>query len=273
MSWNQEFFFLMVWIGLRTELLIFDHSFRRVGTVRPPGPKHSVIAPHQIIWLEDRLWIANTQYDYFTIWNPKDDTWDTWRPADEEVYRWKDNRGNDVHHINGCWLQDGKLYVVAHNKAVPSWIQEHSWPDLKRLNRFEANGRRIHNIWNENGTFAVCSSEEGCVKNVKGKILANTGGFPRGVVITNGLRVIGVSAHHFKCKSRETVDGCIHVYNKDWTMQKLLFLDGFGQIYELRGLQMKDQSHYPGCEQTDFNLEDLQWKQSNQMQAQRLQLI
>lgn len=251
-TWSDKFLVTSVWLGVSTTFLFYDLNFKRVRTVRPPGNR-TVIAPHQILWFDGKLWIANSQYDYATIYDFDSDSWDTWRMFDTSIYKGPDKRGSDYHHMNGVWFHDGQVFVCAHNKQKPSFIQVHEYPSMKYLETL-ATGRMIHNVWSENGEFLTCSSGDGRIVTTTGREVVRTGGFPRGVAITDKYNCIGVSPHHFRnCGRRNEVDGEIHIYDKNWNLVRVFVTRDFGQVYEMRMFGEKDITHWSGSENVKFN--------------------
>jgi len=250
-TWSDRFLVNSVWLGVSTTFLFYDLNFNRIRTVKPPGHR-SVIAPHQILWYDNKMWIANTQYDYASIYDFDTDSWGIWRMFDPSDYGGPDNRGRDQYHMNGVWFNGDHVFVCAHHKQNPSFVQVHEYPSLKKLDTFTA-GRMIHNIWPENGEMLTCSSGEGKIITITGKEVVRTGGFPRGVAITDKYNCIGISPHHFHgCKKRNEVDGEIQIYDKNWNLLRVFVTRDFGQIYEMRMFGEKDITHYPGSENVKF---------------------
>ena len=257
-TWDNDFLYTAEWLGARTLFHVFDKSFQLVRKVVPPKSM-PVTAPHQMIWLDGKIWISNTQFDYFQLWDGKDE-WSIWRPEGVDGYN-AQGRGNNHYHINGCWLDPDSdhLFIVAHNNQLPSWIQEHEYPSLKLIKRYSPVGGCAHNIWRERGELSTCSSKDGHVRLLDGSILAATGGFPRGVVVANGLRVVGASAAYLGNKAREGMDGEIQIFNDAWQLQKVFVMRRFGQIYEIRGMGVPDEAHWVGAGSVEFDTRKLKW--------------
>lgn len=258
-TWSDRFLVTCVWLGISTTFLFYDRNFKRIETIKPPEHR-SIIAPHQILWFDDKLWIANTQYDYANIYDFDNKSWEIWRMFNEKTYRGPEKRGGDIYHMNGVWFYDGHVFVCAHNKQRPSFISIFEYPSLKYIETLDV-GRMIHNIWCENGEFFTCSSGDGKIITTTGKEVVRTGGFPRGVSITDKYNCIGISPHHFHgCKKRNEVDGEIQIYDKNWNLIRVFVTRGFGQVYEMRMFGKRDITHWAGSENVKFNYPDLRRK-------------
>jgi hypothetical protein len=248
-SWNKDNFFLATWFGKRDVMLnVLSSQFRIVH--RHPIWKQDVVAPHQILWVGDRVLIANTQHDVITIVNHKTGKCEHWRCMPKETYRGDKQLGRDVYHLNGFWQNDGKLYVTLHNKTRPSFIRVFNWPSRSLVEEYEGVGKCIHNIWKcpTLGKLLTCSSDEGVVKDMNGEIACKTGEFPRGVAIGENEFVVAASRHLFKPHNREMLTGKLHVFDNQWDSKKTYTMEGCGQLYEARVLNGRDYAHYQGSE-------------------------
>lgn len=252
-TWSDRHLFTCVWLGHRTNILGYrKEDLKREITISPPK-EFKVTAPHQICWIDGRIWIANSQFDHCTMLDPYTQKYETWNMYDSKIYN-KIGRGRDHHHMNGLWYYDGHIYVVAHNKQQPSFVQVHKYPSLKLVDRIEM-GHHIHNVWPEGDELLTCSSRDGRIVSNKRSEVVKTGGFPRGVSITKDYNSIGISPHYaHQCKHRAHVDGEVQVYDKNWKLVKTFVMRDFGQVYEIRTFGERDISHWDGSENVNFNL-------------------
>lgn len=253
-TWSDKFIFTCVWMGRRAYLTTYDLNFNTIRIAEISRDKR-VTAPHQIIWFDNRLWIANTQYDYVSIYDPDNDSWDIWRMYDDSIYKTDDKKGNNWHHMNGVWFHKGYVFVCAHNNNHPSFIQIHNYPDMKHLGTITI-GKKIHNVWPEGNELLTCSSDEGKIITTNGREVVNTGGFPRGVAITDKYNCIGVSSYSASRGGvRDHKDGEINIYDKEWKLIRSIVPKGFGQIFEMRMIGEKDISHWEGSEKVNITTE------------------
>lgn len=238
-SWDEERFYVAArwypsWMPTsmieRPRLLVFDAALRLVEIRELPVPAGGL---HQILYHDGHLFCSCSREDSFAVCH--DGEWSEWHPsADPE------HRGRDVHHFNSVWIDADRIFVVGHNNG-PSDVWELSWPERRLVGRHRV-GEMIHNVWREDGTLAVCNSGGGKVETVDGRVLATTGGFPRGVVIGPTRNVVGVSGVANR-SNRWMSSGKLQVFGKDWRLEKEIGLGRCGQVTELRSLDGDDHAH------------------------------
>lgn len=251
-TWSDRHLFTCIWLDRRTIILGYrKEDLKREITISPPQ-KFNIISSHQICWIDGRIWISNTHFDCCTILDPYTEKYETWNMFNPKIYK---DRRRDHHHMNGLWYYDGHIYVIAHNKKKPSFVQVHKYPSLKLVDKIEM-GLNIHNLWPEGDELLTCSSKDArIISNKRGEVV-KTGGFPRGVSITKDYNYIGISphfSHHCKHMRRTHIDGEVRVYNKNWELIRTFVMRDFGQVYEVRMFGERDVSHWPGSENIDFN--------------------
>lgn len=254
LTWNSESLFICYWLGKQSVIVEYDLRFTAVDIHEPP-PEFMFIAPHQIVWTDDRLWITDTQHDRIVLWDGKKD-WYAWELFSLESQMSKSS-GEDQHHINGCFPHEDGIWVVCHNNKKGSFVRKYQRASPVAILQEQSVGFQIHNIWPCNGTYVVCNSGRGRITDIDDNDIVRTGGFPRGVAATPENTFIGCSAHHFKCKSREDVDGSIVVLDHSLKVVHKCIMHGFGQIYEVRALNIRDKAHSEDSHKTVFSFEDL----------------
>lgn len=138
------------------------------------------------------------------------------------------------------WAEADRLFIVGHNNG-PSDVWEFSYPEGKLVCKYRI-GRYIHNVWRESDELAVCNSGDGRIETVHGRVLCETGGFPRGVVIGPDVNVVGISGLAGRANCMKT-QGILYVYNKEWDLKKTVDLGFCGQVCEIRSLDDEDIAH------------------------------
>jgi hypothetical protein len=248
-TWSERHLFTSIWLGHKSLILGFrKEDLQREMTIEPPQ-EFKVTAPHQICWIDGRIWIANCQFDQCTMLDPYSNKYEIWNMFDPKIYNEK-GRGNNHHHMNGLWLYDGHIYAVAHNREKPSFVQIHKYPSLKLVDRVQM-GQQIHNVWNENDEIFTCSSKTGQIVSNRRSEVVKTRGFPRGASITKDYNCIGISPY-YPHQRRQDIDGEVQIYDKNWKLIRTIVTRDFGQVFEIRTFGEKDLTHWDGSETVDF---------------------
>lgn len=257
-SWSDSRLYICNWIGKASVIVEYDEKFKMLDIHEPPK-EFKFVAPHQILWIGGRLLIADTQYDRIVMWDGKKD-WSIWRPYPERSYG-DDGRGSDRHHLNGFYKHNGSIFVVSHNREKGSFIEQFDSPEGHKPKCRWTVGNQIHNVWYHNGIYVFCNSGRGSIDSLAGRPVVHTGDFPRGVAAFDDYTFVCCSSHHFKCKSREDIDGSIAIINSETLdIYSWCHMQGFGQLYELRGINASDKAHYDGAENFAFDVSRLEWR-------------
>ncbi|MBZ0110915.1 MAG: hypothetical protein K8J08_00500 [Thermoanaerobaculia bacterium] len=207
----------------RPRLLVLDANFN-VVEVREFGVRAGAL--HQILFRDEHLLCTCSRDDSVVVYHQG--SWTVWYPSSDRRHH-----GRDTHHFNSVWIEGDRLFVVGHNNG-PSDIWEFSWPERHLIEKHRI-GLTAHNVWREGDSLAVCNSGSGTLENLRGEVLATTGGFPRGVVIGLDRNIIGVSWIANR-SNRKQSPGRLQVFSKDWTLEKEIDLGLCGQVTEVRSL-------------------------------------
>lgn len=279
-TFSPEYLINCQWYGNRTRFQLFDSRFRKRNQIAAPP---IIVAPHQITWIEGRLWVVNTQYDIISIYDMRRDYWFHWRHhPDQSIYN-KDGLGNDKCHFNGVYRYGDSLYIMAHNRGDYSFCLQYILPtdipitvppeefikEVKFAEYHSNLGSCSHNYFHVgDDAYGVCSSGEGKIISEEGDTVVVTGGYPRGVAVTKDYYYVGVSPHHFhKCALRNQLDGDVHVYNKNWKLRKIINLKGCGQIFEIRAVNCIDDAHCENWVRMSFKQVPMQKNPDNEVET------
>ncbi len=215
----------------RPRLLVFDRDLKFVERQRFPFKAGGL---HQILFHQQRLYCSCSRQDAILV-RDLEKKWSVWHPSTEPAHH-----GRDTHHFNSIWFDDDRMFLAGHNNG-PSDLWEFTADDRQLIAKHRV-GHYIHNIWKEGNQLTVCNSFAGTVESVDGRVLCSLKGFPRGVMIGHDINVIGVSDIANR-RQRSKMTGRLHIYSKEWELQKVINLGQCGQVNELRNLNGHDASH------------------------------
>lgn len=226
--WHQRF-----WPTSRYErprVLTLDRNLDLVKTSRIPVPAGGI---HQIVYQNDKLYCSCSREDSYVIRDGKD--WSVWYPSKDPQHY-----DNDTHHFNSIWFEGNSMFIIGHNNG-PSDVWELKYPERELVDKYRV-GRYIHNVWREGDDLLVCNSGDGRIETVGGRIVCETGGFPRGVVAGPDINVIGISGVASRANRLHT-RGILNVYSKEWDLRETIDLGLCGQVCEIRSLDDEDFAH------------------------------
>lgn len=215
----------------RPRLLRFDQHLKLTSRDKFPAKAGGL---HQIIYHDDHLYCSCSRQDYYLVRDANSE-WSIWYPSDK-----REHHNQDTHHFNSIWFHGDRMYLVGHNNG-PSDVWELAYPQRELLTKHSI-GCYSHNIWLEEDQLAACNSKEGTLETASGRILCRIDGFPRGVIIGDTVNVVGVSDIANR-RMRKKMLGRLHVYSKDWQLQKVIPLGRCGQVGEVRCLDSPDLAH------------------------------
>lgn len=207
----------------RPRILVFDRALQLKETWEFPLKAGGL---HQILELDGRLYCSCSQDDRYLI--REDGEWSAWYPSPNPRHH-----DRDTHHFNSIWIDGDRLFIVAHNKG-PSDVWEFTYPQRELVSKHRV-AECAHNVWKEDGVLAVCNSGGARIETVEGRVLCETGGFPRGALIGPDVNVIGISKRA-RDAVRWKMKGKIQLYTKDWQLRKEIALGRCGQVHEIRSL-------------------------------------
>lgn len=201
-------------------ILKFDMNLKFMQEIVPPCPIRDV---HGIASDESSIYITSTYDNCIMVYN--NGQWESWNPLENNKYR----------HYNSLFIDNDKIYILAHNRGESELF---CFDKLsKSLISATKLGNHAHTIWKENNSMYVCDSMNGRIVSNSGFNLI-TGGFPRGYVKLENIRLVGLSSivqreerHVFNEKS--VTPSYIQYYDKDWQKLDEYELASEGQIYEL----------------------------------------
>lgn len=157
--------------------------------------------------------------------------WERWYPVGPPA-----SEPLDANHFNSVFGDGEDLVVVAHNLGT-SDILRFRLPDLTLVEQLPL-GVQAHNVWRVGEEIYTCSSAEGSIRGSKGFELS-TGGFPRGVAITEDRYYVGISELSER-NQRDFTSSEIQIYDRSWKLERKLFLRDEGMVLELRAAGTED---------------------------------
>lgn len=188
---------------------------------------------HQISCVDKEIYYACSRQDAYMI--ESGGTFEVWHPSPD-----MDDHGKDTHHFNSIWADQEYLYLVGHNRGPSDiWIFERQSRRLMGKRRI---GEWAHNVWSLDGQLAVCNSRMGRIETQSGEVLAETGGFPRGVAVTDDRIYVGVSGRAHRMM-RWAGRSDLLVFDRSWKLLDTIDLGQNGGVNEIRVLNKPDLAH------------------------------
>jgi hypothetical protein len=233
----------------RTKILTLDHLLRKKEEITPRFSVKGGVHQAHFDPRSGRLLCMFSKDNSAVIY--RNGIWEKWHPLKESLVDWKkrlgykankrwDQPNSDVHHLNSIWINNGKIYIVAHNWGPSElYVFDEKTEELQETLFI---GKGAHNVWVEDNDIYLCSSGHGDVIDMYGNVLYSTKGFVRGVAVTDKYRVFGLSAREDR-KNRAKTDGAIHILTKDWRFLKQISFEQCGQVLEIRILSPRDICH------------------------------
>lgn len=203
----------------RGEILVFDNSGKLYDKIQPPFPLRRM---HQIAYHEGKLYVTCTFDNMIAIYNGS--VWEQWFPLGGSFGQ------GDKNHFNSFFFKDNCLWILANN-CGPSELLAFSLANKELIEKISL-GRGAHNIWYEDGQFFTCSSEQSKIIGNKGFEL-NIYGFIRGVAFSDNFRFIGTSEKVGDRSARDYTSGRLLIFDRDWSYQKEIILEGEGQVRDI----------------------------------------
>jgi hypothetical protein len=256
-TWSESTLYVVARGNEPSRMLAFD---AKMYPKDPPPFVHMGApgdGPHQAIYSDGVLAVANTQYNRLEMWEEKTGlVWSIW-PGDRFDER-------DIDHLNSVWCspKSGKWFVAEHRKdLIPKLIRTFLLIDNKRADTHaveldvpELNAgpvrRGIHNVYAENGhIYTLGPSEVIRYDPVNDETdVIRFGAQPgvhylRGFARTNGLFIIG-SSKACERQDRAWSSSTIWALDPDFNALYTIELDEkFGQIMDIRVVGQFDHAH------------------------------
>lgn len=157
--------------------------------------------------------------------------------------------GSSGDHLNSLFLQDGKLYVLAHGHGKGSELATLHYPDLRVMERQPVKGRTgMHNVWvTDEGQKIGCDSEAAALADLDdGSTLWQSGAFAftRGLAASDDVVVVGESARLGRDLRSASPGGLWLIDRKTWKTLDYVFLGPYGAVHEVRLLNLPDHAHH-----------------------------
>ncbi|NWD77565.1 hypothetical protein HX890_25910 [Pseudomonas gingeri] len=207
-------------------------------------------APHQIICAPDaRVICANTGRNVITVVDLEHTN--TFQEAGISAARWDRLALDRIigDHLNSVFLQDDKLFAIAHGHNKGSQLAIFSYPELELLS-CESLGARtgLHNIWvTSEGQRISCHSEiGGLVDLASDSALWESGssGYTRGLAASQDYVLVGESQKTIRDLRRSSLSGLWILDRQSWLAIDYLCLGPYGAVQEVRLLDVPDEAHH-----------------------------
>jgi len=217
---------------------VFDKNLNFMKTLNIPAPLNNV---HQILMINENLYITYTQKDTLTIFNKKNIRHLNWTGFEDDKY-----------HLNSIWAKDNKIYVVESGlggETRPPTVQvlDKAHNPISRIAIPDA--IHIHNVYIENN-YLYCCGKYGLIQyNLEtNKTLIidlrrdKENGFFRGLARTDDYWYIGES-QILPRERRDYGDADILVLNNDFRIVDIIMLKDTGQVQDFRVTDEMDLAH------------------------------
>jgi hypothetical protein len=226
------------------------------ANLRNPKSSESCLAcPHQMIYHEGYVYVTNTGLNAIEKFSSDLTTRRTVRIGEElwdQVYKKKVG-----YHYNSVFIQDGLLYVVAHNWDNPSFVKALDLHTFKVVRRIDIPGTFwAHNVFvDNNSSIYVCNTKAGSLVEITSNDVVwqcqNPGHeLTRGLAVTDNYIVVGKTPFNpdraSRGKKRDTNDHCAGLWVLDRSTFKLIKyinLPGHSSLGEVRVLNEVDYAH------------------------------
>jgi hypothetical protein len=213
-------------------ILVFDaHALTLKDELYPDGFR--IRDAHGLACIDGKLFVACSYDNLIAIFDFATSRWEKWYPAID-----MQARDRDIHHLNSIAVHEDKIVVLAHNKG-PSHLLFYD-PRTLDLCRVAQLGHHAHDIFRIGGELGVCSSAEGLLVSKQGWQL-RTGGFPRGVEITEDAILVGIS-HVAERTNRNRVSSLVRRFSRTWLHTCDYVLEGVGMVLDILSLEIDEDS-------------------------------
>lgn len=233
----------------RPKIIVLDCMLKKIEEIRPQFRIKGGVHQAHFDPVSKSLWWMSSKDDASIIM--QDGKWEKWQPISENLVQWHERLGDrakknfdqpdtDIHHLNSVWINDRKIYIVAHNWG-PSEVYIYDQEKRELVERISM-GKCTHNVWRESEELFVCCSTEGSVVNRSGETMCNVDGFIRGAAVTKEMRIFGISEKANR-RNRAKTTGMIEILTIDWQSICRWHFEKAGQVLEIRLLSEMDLCH------------------------------
>jgi len=189
-----------------------------IGSIKAPFKLRDM---HALAVIERNLYVTCTFENMIGVYNIAERTWEKWYPAINP-----DDRGRDIHHFNSIAAFDGLIHLVAHNRG-PSQIWSFT-TQLRMLSSVIELGVEAHEALPWGDAIITCSSKEAALVSTNGWML-RTGGYPRGMALSEDTILVGVSQYSPE-PGRAHTFGSVLRFNRNWQYVGRFVLEAVGQV-------------------------------------------
>ena len=206
----------------RGRILVFDADWRLVEAILAPFPLRDM---HEILAHDGRLWITCSYDNMIAILDLRRAQWERWYPLGETP-----SPPYDLNHINSLAVSGDDMLVIAHNRGKSELLRFNQ--ASRHLLARSPFGIQSHNIREDDGRLITCSSGDGTLVDA-GEWRLEVGGFPRGLLLSDRLRYVGISTIAER-HERDFTDGQIAVFDEDWHLMHTITLPREGLVLDIQ---------------------------------------
>lgn len=243
-SWSDKEIYLASRPGLNdvtgATLHVYDYEWNHIRDQLLP----QILDLHQIHIVDNELWVASSGQDLFWVYDLV-----TGQALRQFCPVLSKTLGvSDSHHFNSVLVRDDKIYTLAHNRGMGSFICVHDRQTQALLRRIDNMGFQSHNIWvsDELGLVTLNSGEAALTCEHRGRLIEKLpldNAFPRGLAVTESEIAIGISPHESDPVKRLEGPSSVLLYDRQFKHRKSCYLGDYGSVYEVRALDQADECH------------------------------
>jgi hypothetical protein len=194
---------------------------------------------HQIDWIGDRLWVADTYENRLLVFELSGDG--LTRAGEVAPFgRLEAGRDSDNYvHLNSLWSEGDGLYAVLHNETTKTGRHSeiiHLDDEGRIMDRIATPSGHAHNVVRYRGRLLHCDSQAGALR-WGNDIVFRADRFTRGLSLSAGLIVVGGSAYSSR-EARGRLPGALYVLDEDFQERARMELPAM--VQEVRALDESD---------------------------------
>ncbi len=240
-TWNAS----ELYIVNNRQLLVFDKNF----TFLRISPTRLQVNTHQLCYNNQRVWAASPWINSL-VGVPENASgsaveFDIRKQVIHDYDSGEGSEEEDIYHFNSLLWAEGSLFVAAHGRGGPSFINQYDAETFRLLSvRDEDVGGHIHGLACHEGELFWLSTATNEIRSDAGYCRPlSRSGYARGFAVTSRYFVVAIS-EYLKRGLRHCGDSWIQLIDRqnDQLISELLLKDA-GSVNDLRILDEYDFAH------------------------------